>query len=185
MFIYPICLIVLRAAIALIIAILSIRPKASQFFLWLFILGFSSDFFDGVLARNYHSNALAINVLDGVADFCLYAATFLYFKKFYMDTIRPYYSKLKLLVVFQIVAWVVCLIKFGHISSWHTYMAKIFGLTIIASVLIVATFRRNFILPVLLIIGALYLADDIAITLIMPYWKVNVMSAFDALGYRK
>jgi hypothetical protein len=64
-------------------------------------------------------------------------------------------------------------------------MAKIFGLSIIASVVAIAVFRNHRVLTLLLVVGMIYLIDDIAITLVMPYWKVGVMSVFDALIYAR
>ena len=163
---------------------LSARPKVSRLFVWYFMLAFGTDIVDGALARHYHSGSVVVNVFDGIADVCLYTASLLYLKKFYMDIIQPYYSKLKLLVFFQLVAWCICLVRFGHISSWHTYMAKFFGLSIAATIGAITIFRKSVFLPLLLIIGAVYLIDDIAITLVMPYWRTSVMSVFDAIGYR-
>ncbi|MBF0570134.1 MAG: CDP-alcohol phosphatidyltransferase family protein, partial [Candidatus Omnitrophica bacterium] len=139
--IYPIHFVICRIIVAGIIALLFKKEKASSYFIFIFLFGFATDVLDGIVARHYHSGSVLTAILDGVADFCLYTAALLYLKKFYFDCIQPYYSRLKMLVLGQLLAWGVCLIKFGHISSWHSYMAKIFGLSIISSMLAITIFR--------------------------------------------
>ena len=182
--IHPLFLVITRLLLGFLIFFDSRQEKPSARFIGLFFLGFASDILDGIVARTYHNGTIAICVLDGVADATLYTAALFYLKKFYASIIKPYQFWLILLVVLQMVAWTICLIKFGHISAWHTYMAKIFGLVIVTTMATIVFFKKNIFVPVLLIVGAVYLCDDIAITLIMPYWRVGVMSAFQALHYR-
>ncbi len=181
--IYPVYFVICRIIAAAAIWILAKKDKPSPFFILIFLFGFATDVIDGMIARQFHTGSAIVATMDGVADVSLYAATLLYLKKFFADIIRAYYVRLRILVLGQLVAWGVCVIKFGHISSWHSYMAKIFGLTIISSVVAVAVFRNHKILKLLLIVGMIYLIDDVAITLVMPHWRIGVMSVFDAFTY--
>jgi len=180
---FPANFVVCRVVVAFVILFLCRKSTPSRYFVLCFLFGFGTDVIDGMVARHYHTGSVVVAILDGVADFCLYAASLLYLRKFYGVIIKPYYAKLKALVLFQLLAWSICLIKFGHISSWHSYMAKIFGLAIVSSVMAIVLLKRDIFIRILLIVGIIYIIDDIAITLVMPYWRIGVMSIFDALKY--
>jgi CDP-diacylglycerol---glycerol-3-phosphate 3-phosphatidyltransferase len=181
----PINFVVCRIIIAVVILCLYERKRPSPWFMAFFLLGFSTDDFDGILARHNHSGTVIVAILDGIADVSLFAASLVYLKKFYQDVIGVYYLKLCGLVILQLVVWGICLAKFGHISSWHTYLAKVFGLVIVVTVLVVVLFRKGFLINVLLVVGMMYVIDDVTITMIMPYWRVSVPSVIDAVNFSR
>lgn len=181
----PIAFIITRFLIGIFLVISTAKTrKISRLFLFLFIFAAFSDFIDGVIARYIGLPSTKLCIFDGYADLVLYSGTFLSLWLAYPKIIGRFSYALLLLLLFQITSWIFCYIKFGTTTSWHTYIAKAFGISLFLSIAEIIIFKHKKFLPIMICLGVVYLAEDIAITGIMPYWRPSVVSIKRAMDLR-
>ncbi len=181
----PIALIITRFIIGIFLVIMTVKArKISRLFLFLFIFGVFSDFIDGVIARHIGLSSTKLCIFDGYADLILYSGTFFSLWLAYPKIIGKSTYALLLLLLFQIVSWIFCYIKFGTTTSWHTYIAKIFGISLFLSIVEIIILKQKKFLLIMICLGVIYLSEDIAITAIMPYWRPSVVSIKRAMALR-
>ena len=121
---------------------------------------------------------------DGYADSLLYLSSFLYLCRIHPELIRKYRVPLLFLLVLQIVSWGFSLIKFGKITSYHTYAVKFWGVLILISLVESFVTKKGIFLLAMVIVGSLCLFEDIAITAVMPYWKCSIKDIQTAVALK-
>jgi phosphatidylglycerophosphate synthase len=147
-----------------------------KYFLVLFISGFFSDFLDGFLCRLSYGIPRVMGILDGWADTVLFLASFYYLTINYPNIMWRKRKAFCFLIILFLISNFYCFVKFGRPTSYHTYSAKLWGLTIFLFVIEVAVFQKGVIFPLVLIAGLLNSLEEISITYTLPYWKNNITS---------
>ena len=156
-------------------------------FKWLLAVSFFTDTIDGFLSRRYHVSSKMGSRLDSIADdFTVIAATIgmLVFKPGF---IRHELIILGILLGLYIVQTVLALIRYGKITSFHTYLAK--TAAVMQGVFLLLIFFLSeppyVIFYAAAIITALDLIEEIILVLILSQWQTDVKGLFWILKNKK
>lgn len=176
-FINAITLYRLVAAPLLVFLLIYNRP---DLFKWMIAISFFTDSIDGYLARKFNVASIAGAKLDSIADdltiVVAMAAVFVFKTEFVKEERIIFICLFGLLIIQTIYA----LFRYGKISSFHTYMAKI------AAVLQGSFFILLFFLPEPLyplfyaaaFVTGLELLEELIITHYLPAWETNVKGLY-------
>lgn len=182
----PLALVIFRAAIAPFLLWDAIDGKTSIWFIIGYVAGFLSDIFDGVIARRIGASNAQLRQADSWADVCFYLCVFASAWLTHRQTIIAFQWPLLAVVFAQLLWWAVNLLKYGKPASYHTYSAKIWGITLFIATIAMFGFDYAGIPLWLTIISALiHTVEEIAMTLLLPEWKHDVLSIFHALRLRR
>lgn len=152
----------------------------------LIITALLSDIFDGVLARRWKCDTAAVRTFDSMADIVFYlgCATALWMR--HPDVVRTLAVPIAAVLGLELLCLAVALIKFGKLPSYHSWLAKIWGL-VLASALVAAfvTKHPTIWLVAALALGALSNLEGLTMSLILPEWHHDVKTLARALALRK
>lgn len=151
----------------------------------LFLIGLvaslGSDVADGFLARRTGSTSELGAKLDSWGDLALYASLPLGAWWLWPELLLAQANFLVVALAAFVVPVLLGLVKFGRLTSYHTWAAKLTAwLMGIGAVLLLAGGPAW---PFQLATGALVVEalEEIAITLVLPRWRANVPSLWHAL----
>ncbi|MDB9513122.1 CDP-alcohol phosphatidyltransferase family protein [Kamptonema animale CS-326] len=182
----PLALVIFRAAIAPFLLWDAIDGKTSIWFIIGYVAGFLSDIFDGVIARRIGASDAQLRQADSWADVCFYICVFASAWLTHRQIVIAFQWPLLAVVFAQLLWWAVNLLKYGKPASYHTYSAKIWGITLFIATIAIFGFDYAGIPLWLTIISALiHTVEEIAMTLLLPEWKHDVLSIFHALRLRR
>jgi len=175
------------AAILLPGALFGFIPALETFFMVLYITAGLTDLFDGPLARRYNPGSKMGANLDGTADYIFIAVCLI--------TILPAFEGINAVtigivigfVVLKILGMVVGYLHYRQLMMMHTRLSKAaaFAAWLLPIVYFFTPLNVN---TVFIFLGAycyIYLAEEIAINVIMPYPKRDIKSVFEALRLRR
>lgn len=168
-----------RLVTAPLLIFLAFNDRA-DIFKWLLAASFLTDAFDGYLSRRFKVASIAGSKLDSIADqLNVFAAlTGIIF-------LRPEFLKqqailLALLFALYLFKIILALIRYGKISGFHTYAAKVAAI-LQGVFLILFFFLPEPVYPLFyltIIITAIDLAEEIVLVLLLPQWAANVKGLF-------
>jgi phosphatidylglycerophosphate synthase len=181
----PAALVLLRFFIGPLMLWDAIAHHISPLFIICFVIAFLSDIFDGIIARRLGVSTANLRQADGWADTCLYicvaASAWIIYPKIIID----FKLGLLFLLSFHAVWWVVNLIKYGKPASYHTYSAKLWGITLfIATVALFGFGYAGITLWLAIGVGIIHSSEEILITFLLPYWTHDVLSIVHALNIK-
>jgi phosphatidylglycerophosphate synthase len=144
----------------------------------LVVAALASDIFDGVLARRWRCDTAGVRLFDTMADtvFYLCAAIALWIGQ--PQLLRANAALLGTLLALEVVRFGVDLAKFGKPASYHSYLAKAWGLTMATAV--VAAFaapnsaHAGGLVPMALAVGIACDLEGLAMSLMLPVWRKDV-----------
>jgi phosphatidylglycerophosphate synthase len=134
-----------------------------------------SDIFDGVLARRWGTDTAGVRLFDSMADtvFYLCAAMALWIAQ--PETLRRNAILLGVLLALESVRFGFDLSKFGKAASYHSYLAKTWGLVMAIAVTgAFAMGRGNGLVPVAIGLGIACNLEGLAMSLVLPVWRRDV-----------
>lgn len=134
-----------------------------------------SDIFDGVLARRWKCDTAAVRLFDSMSDIVFYAGCAMALWLRFPATLRNFAFPISAVGSLEALCLGLSLIRFGKLPSYHSYLAKTWGL-VLASALVASFLTRPtaaWLVPALGL-GALSSLEGIAMSLIMPMWKQDV-----------
>ncbi len=100
--------------------------------------------------------------------------------------IQLYIIPLTILLLTQTVSWLFCLLKFGKTTSYHSYFAKFWGLSLFVGTIGFFLHQPNIALFLFAImVGIISNIEDMIITAITPYWKCDILHIQSARLLRK
>jgi len=145
-----------------------------------------SDIFDGILARRWSCDTPAVRLFDSMADtlFYLCVAAALWIGQ---PTVLTHYAALLIpLLALEAMRFGLDLAKFGKPASYHSYLAKAWGLVMAVGVVAVFWLQRaNLILTVAMALGILCNLDGLAMSLMLPAWRKDVKTLSEAWRLRR
>jgi phosphatidylglycerophosphate synthase len=180
----PSLLVALRLTIAPLLLLDASDRSIGASFIIGYIIAVLSDIFDGIIARRLGVSTARLRQADSWADICLYlciaASVWLVHPQVISDFKLPFIVA----IIAQLTLFATSLIKFGKFPSFHTYTAKIWGLTLLAAT--VGLFGFNYTNTIWLTIGMCIVnsIEEIVMTLILPTWHCDVLSIFAAIELR-
>jgi phosphatidylglycerophosphate synthase len=149
-------------------------------FKWLLGLSFFTDLIDGCLARKFKVASVLGTRLDSIGDdlTILVAMTALVFMKW--SFIKQEKVSFIILLSLFMVQTIYAFIRYGKITSFHTYLAKAAALLQGAFLLFFFfTDEANlFLFYAAAFITMLELAEEIILVKLLPHWKVNVKGIY-------
>jgi phosphatidylglycerophosphate synthase len=152
----------------------------------LIVAALLSDIFDGVLARRWHCDTPAVRLGDSMADtvFFLGVAVALWLR--YPQLWRAHWALLAGLLALEALRFVFDIAKFGKPASYHSYLAKTWGLVL--AVAVVVEFAASHASPLIgaaLLLGIVCNLEGFAMSLVLPDWSNDVKTLRAAWHLRK
>ncbi|MDB5276521.1 MAG: CDP-alcohol phosphatidyltransferase [Ferruginibacter sp.] len=179
--------ITLYRLIASLVLILLIFLGQSDIFKWLLAQSFFTDAVDGYLARRLKVTSLFGARLDSVADDLTIVAAMAGVVFFKMVFVREQKAIFILLLVLFLVQNVLAFSRYGKMSSFHTYLAKLSA--VLQGVFFILLFFLQQPVYWLFYTAALFtaadLAEEIILILLLPQWKANVKGLYWLLKNRR
>jgi len=144
-----------------------------------------SDIYDGILARRWDCETSALRVTDSIADTIFYLGVVgsLWFND--AQLLLGNWSLFASLFVLEGVRYIFDLWKFHRTASYHSYLAKVWGLVIAIAVMVVFSFNNlRSLIWIALYFGIAVNLEGLAMSLILPRWQNDVKTLATALRLR-
>ena len=93
-----------------------------------FSVAFSSDIFDGVIARRLNVAPPGLRRLDSITDTAFYVAAIYAIAHLHSDVLLKHALSLCLLVSLEVARYVIDFAKFKREASYHMWSSKLWGL---------------------------------------------------------
>jgi phosphatidylglycerophosphate synthase len=181
----PSLLVGLRLAIAPFLLVDAWDRQISDWFLVGYVIAVLSDIFDGMIARRLGVSTVKLRQADSWADITLYLCIAASAWLVHSSVILDFQVPLLLAIFAQLSLFAICLIKFQKFPSFHTYTAKVWGLTLLIAT--IGLFGFGYTNTLWLAIGMCIINsfEEIAMTLILPEWECDILSIFAAIDLRR
>jgi len=173
-----------RVVLAPVIAWLLVcqRPALAG---WLYVAAVLSDIYDGVIARKLGVSTLRLRLADGCADVWLFICLGVGLWVGYRAWILPLAWPFGTAMVLQIVSWLFCIWRFGKMTSYHSFLAKLTGLTLLLGILALLFTETPIPLAIALWIFVACLVEEVAMTAVLPGYHHDVWNLTAALRLRR
>ncbi|WP_055076070.1 CDP-alcohol phosphatidyltransferase family protein, partial [Pseudanabaena sp. 'Roaring Creek'] len=181
----PQILIGIRFAIAPLLLLDASDHQTTWGFVVGYVIAILSDIFDGIIARRLGVSTPKLRQLDSWADICLFVSVAISTWLVYPQIIVDFRVPLLLAIAAQFTLFTINLIKFGKLPSFHTYTAKIWGLTLLIATVCLFGFVYASTLWLAIAFCLINSIEEIVMTLLLPSWHCDVLSIFHALDLRK
>lgn len=179
----PALLVASRLALAPVIAWLLIhqRPMVAG---WLYVAAVLSDIYDGVIARKLGVSTLRLRLADGCADVWLFICLGVGLWFGYRAWILPLAWPFGTAMVLQGLSWAFCFWRFGKMTSYHSFLAKLTGLTLLLGILALLFTETPVPLAIALWIFVVCVVEEIAMTAVLPRYHHDVWNLAKAWRLR-
>jgi phosphatidylglycerophosphate synthase len=141
----------------------------------LIVAALLSDIFDGILARRWHCDTPAVRLFDSIADTVFYLCVAI---ALWLRSPRLCHQQMPLFVALmgcEATLFFFAIAKFGKPASYHSYLAKTWGLLLATAV--VAEFVTTRAAPLItasLILGIVCNLEGLVMSCILPDWVNDV-----------
>ena len=181
----PWMLISLRFMIAPLLLLDALDGRTGRAFILGYIVAVLSDIFDGIIARRLRVATVELRQADSWADISLYLCIAVSTWLVHPTVITAFHLPLLTAIMFQLILFAVSWVKFGKFPSFHTYTAKVWGLSLVVTV--VGLFGYGWTTPLWTAIGLCLVnsVEEIVMTLILPEWRYDLLSLAHALKLRR
>jgi cardiolipin synthase len=173
----------LRIGLAPILLLLAYFGQAQLFFAGI-TLSMLTDFADGYLARRLNAATTLGAKLDSWADFATCSITPLCAWWLRPDALQAELILIVVAVTSYAIAVVFGFLKYGQLTSYHTWLWKFAALCADVVILIFFAGGPGWILRTLAPVVLLAALEEIAITSFLKHWQPNVPSLLHALKLR-
>ena len=143
----------------------------------LIVTALLSDIFDGVLARKWRCDTAAVRLLDSAADTVFYAGVAVALWSRIPGLWHAHGILLLAVLLAETVNHGASIAKFGKPASYHSYLAKSWGLVLATAV--VSAFvigHADLLISSALLLGVVCNAEGLAMTALLPAWHKDVKS---------
>lgn len=147
---------------------------------WLFPVSYFSDLLDGYLARKFSVISRQGATLDSIADDLTSVVSLVALFVFETSFVFEHQLELFILSGLVILQMILSLVRFGCMTSFHTYLAKLAtllqGMFVILFLLLGQPLYPLFFTMV--IVTAVDLVEEVLLVLLLPSWKTDVKGIF-------
>jgi CDP-diacylglycerol--glycerol-3-phosphate 3-phosphatidyltransferase len=184
----PKALIFFRLSLGVMILIFSIFQieNYSNVALTLFCAGMLTDIFDGIIARQLNISSQNLRRLDSTVDQLFFIsvaiATFIQSPQFF------YQNKIKLIILLsaEMLAYLVCFLKFKKEIATHSFLSKAWALILFVTILqIIITKNSTILFGICFYLGVVTRFEIIAIILVLREWTNDVPGLYQAILLRQ
>ena len=145
-----------------------------------------SDIYDGVLARRPGNETPALRVSDSIADTIFYLGVAGALWILVPEVLRSNRYWFILLFGLEGFRYVFDLLKYRKTASYHSYLAKLWGIVLAVTMIGVFAFSGSeFLVRTALGIGIAVNVEGLAMSLMLPRWKNDVKTLRAAWRLRK
>jgi len=145
-----------------------------------------SDIFDGVLARRWGCDTAAVRLFDSIADTVFYLCVGIALWIGHPHILHANLTLLLALMAAEALRFTFDFIKFGKPASYHSYLAKGWGLLLAITVVSIFAFAGGVVLmPLALWTGIACNLQDLFLSVILPSWQRDVKTIPAGLRLRR
>jgi CDP-diacylglycerol--glycerol-3-phosphate 3-phosphatidyltransferase len=175
----PFALTTLRLLLGLVALVCALTNVPRWVYLPILVAGTLSDIYDGILARRFGVATSALRRYDSVTDVIYYlfilAAVFLLCK----PVITQNWLLIALILLSEAGCILVSYVRFGKYPATHSYLAKFYGLCLLAALIALLVFNASaWVLIALTIVALTTNVEIVAIHFLMNTPPVDVRSIF-------
>jgi CDP-diacylglycerol--glycerol-3-phosphate 3-phosphatidyltransferase len=152
---------------------------------WLYIAAVLSDIYDGVIARKLGVVTLRLRQADGCADVLLFVCLLVGLWGGYRPLVLPLVWPFGIAMALQAVSWVFCFWRFRKMTSYHSFLAKLTGLTLLLGILALLFAETPIPLAIALWVFIAGLVEEIAMTAVLRTYHHDVWNLAAALRLRR
>lgn len=182
----PSLLVVLRCVIAPFLVWDALDGETGLVFVSLYVVAVLSDIFDGVIARRLGISTANLRSADSWADRWLYVCVAIAAWLAHKEVIMTFRIPLLLVLGLQGLWWIVNLAKYGKPACYHTYSAKLWGISLlVAAIALFGWGYGGITLWIAILLGCIHTVEEIGMTLILPTWHHDILSMVHALRLRQ
>jgi CDP-diacylglycerol--glycerol-3-phosphate 3-phosphatidyltransferase len=144
-----------------------------------------SDIYDGVIARKLGIVTLRLRIADGCADIWLFVCLVAGLWSGYRALITPLAWPFGTAMILQVLSWAFCFWRFGKLTSYHSFLAKLTALALLVGILALLFTGTAVPLSVALWIFVLGLFEEITMTAVLRRYHHDVWNLPAALRLRR
>jgi phosphatidylglycerophosphate synthase len=145
-----------------------------------------SDIFDGVLARRWCVDTAAVRLFDSMCDVVFYACVGVAVWLFQPQVLRENFALAGVLLAIEAANFAANFAKYGRPASYHSYLAKAWGLVLAAAIVTaLLSAHGGWLMRVALVMGIASNVETIAMSLMLPVWRRDVKTIAEAWRVRK
>lgn len=164
-----------------------VYTRQVDIFKWMLAISFFTDAIDGFLARWYKVTSVIGARLDSIADDMTILVAVIGVVRLKPEFVQQELVLIIILLALLVIQLIMALVRYGKISSFHTYLAKI-AAVLQGGFLILLFFLPEPPLTLFYIASAvtiLEIVEEMILVVLLPKWKINVHGLFWALKDRK
>lgn len=178
----PSLLVALRCVIAPLLVWEALDGKTGLVFVCLYVVAVLSDIFDGVIARRLGISTANLRSADSWADRWLYVCVAIAAWLAHKEVIMAFRIPLLVVLGLQGLWWIINLAKYGKPACYHTYSAKLWGISLlVAAIALFGWGYGGITLWIAILLGCIHTVEEIGMTLILPTWQHDVLSIVHAI----
>jgi len=149
--------------------------RSESAFTWVLVPALLSDIADGLIARVFHLQSKLGALLDSIADLLLLLTSFYGVWVFHPGLIEQHWPAGAALIGAWLIECVAALVRYGKLSSFHTYVSKVAGylLGIFVGVLFVFGFQP-WLLYLAVAVSVLGNLEELVLLALLPEWRADV-----------
>jgi CDP-diacylglycerol--glycerol-3-phosphate 3-phosphatidyltransferase len=157
----------------------------SRLFLLALFCSLMTDALDGFLARKGKQASQLGAHLDSWGDFAIYATLPICAWWLWPDLIRQEAFLVIVAMASYLIPVVVGFVKFGRLTSYHTWGAKLTGVFMSAGVLLLFALGMAWPFRIAAMVLALSALEEIAMTIILEQWQPNIPTVWHAIRFAR
>lgn len=179
----------LRAVLGPVMMVAELAGWPGLTLAWMVFTALLSDIFDGVLARRWKCDTAAVRLFDSMADIIFYlcCAAALWFSQ--PQLMRTFVVPIAIILSLEALKLLFDFVKFGKPTSYHSYLAKTWGLVLAITVIMSFVMQMSLALRIAwwvsVTLGTLYCLEGLAMSLIMPEWRHDLKTLWRAWKVRR
>lgn len=159
---------------------------AEQRFTWLLVPAMLTDIADGMIARHFGLSSAFGARLDSLADALLFSGAVLGVSTLHPEVFRDHRLACLALIGFWLAEIAAALIRYGRLSSFHTYASKAAGYLLGVVIAVLLIWRLP---PLLLQLAATVSVcaniEELALLWLLPTWRSDVKGLYWVLRERR
>jgi phosphatidylglycerophosphate synthase len=182
----PILLVTLRAALGPLILAAGLLRWPGYWLIAILAVAFLSDVFDGIIARRLGVATERLRLADSVVDIGFYLCVTAACLLGYPEVWRQHRTGILLVAGLEAGRWVLDLIKFGRIASYHMWSSKLWGILLFLGFgEVFARGGPGVLFTAVIVVGIVNEVEGLLASLVLPRWRHDVPSVWHALALRR
>ncbi|HKD91854.1 MAG TPA: CDP-alcohol phosphatidyltransferase family protein [Terriglobales bacterium] len=182
----PLALTTLRLLLAPLVLLLAYRHIRGLPIALCVFAALVSDYFDGMIARRTHTVTIGLRRFDSISDSIFYVSVLIAIWHLERAVVFRFKWLLIPLLTMEVVRIVFERTKFGHISAYHMWSSKAWGLLLaIATVALLGYGIGGKLVAAALIVGIINEVEGLAISVILPTARHDVPTILHAARIRR